>query len=243
MHWHGLPERQASIYMAIMVRDLPVEERPRERLLMMGAPALSNTELLAILLRTGTREKSALCIAEEVLAHYKDRGLEAIVHVPVAELAAIHGVGRAKAATVLAAVELGRRLSMKAAERIEVVHGPEDAAFFAMPRYRFEQREHFAVMLLDTKNHILGMPDISIGSLQASIVHPREVFRAAIDYAAAAMILFHNHPSGDPNPSREDIAVTQRLVKAGKIMDIPVLDHIILGNDCFLSFKDKGMLS
>jgi len=229
--------------MAIMVKDLPVDERPRERLLFSGAAALSNTELLAVLLRTGTREKSVIHIAEEVLAHYKDRGLEAIVHMPPAELAAVKGVGKAKAATVLAAVELGRRLSMKAAEHIVVVHDPEDAAHFALPRFRFEQREHFAVMLLDTKNHILGMPDVSVGSLQASVVHPREVFRAAIDYAAAAMILFHNHPSGDPTPSREDIAVTQRLVKAGKIMDIPVLDHIILGRECFLSLKEKGMLS
>ncbi|SFT71547.1 DNA repair protein RadC [Selenomonas sp. GACV-9] len=229
--------------MAIMVRDLPVEERPRERLLHAGAASLSNADLLAVLLRSGTREQSVLRIAEEVLARYKERGLEAIVHMPAAELTAINGVGSAKAATVLAAVELGRRLAMAPAARIVAVHGPDDAAHFAMPRFQFEQREHFAVMLLDTKNHILGMPDISVGSLQAAVVHPREVFRAAIDYAAAAMILFHNHPSGDPNPSREDIAVTQRLVKAGKIMDIPVLDHIILGRQQFLSFKDKGLLS
>ena len=228
--------------MAIMVRDLPVDERPRERLLFSGAGTLSNTELLAVLLRTGTREKSVIHIAEEVLAHYKDRGLEAIVHMPPAELAAVKGVGKAKAATVLAAVELGRRLSMKAAEHIVVVHDPEDAAHFALPRFRFEQREHFAVMLLDTKNHVLGMPDVSVGSLQASVVHPREVFRAAIDYAAAAMILFHNHPSGDPTPSNEDIVLTKQLFAAGKLLDIHLVDHIIIGDGTYVSLKEQGVI-
>jgi DNA repair protein RadC len=111
-----------------------------------------------------------------------------------------------------------------------------------MPHYRFEQKEHFAVLLLNTKNHVISMPEVSVGSLSASVVHPREVFRAAIDHAAAAMILLHNHPSGDPTPSREDIAVTERLVKAGKIMDIPVLDHVVLGRDRFISLKEKGLL-
>jgi DNA repair protein RadC len=148
--------------MTIMVRDLPVKERPREKLLAAGAAGLSNTELLAVLLRTGTREKSVLRIAEEVLAYYKERGLLAIAHIPAVELAAIHGVGQAKAATILAAVELGRRLSMLEAECVEVVNGPEDVAHFAMPRFRFEQREHFAVMLLNTKNHILGLHDVSV---------------------------------------------------------------------------------
>ena len=228
--------------MAIMVRDLAVDQRPREKLTLYGAACLSNTELLAILLRTGTREESVLRIAERILACYKDLGLTAMVNMPVAELSAIHGVGPSKAASVLAAVELGRRLSQKAAEKVEIIHGPEDVAHFAMPRFRHEQREHFAVMLLNTKNHILGMPDISIGSLTASVVHPREVFKVAVRYSAAAMILLHNPPSGDPSPSREDIAVTQRLVKAGKIMDIPVLDHIILGDNRFTSMKEKGLL-
>ena len=239
----GLPERQALIFMTIMVRDLPAEERPREKLLGYGASALSNAELLAILLRTGTSKQSVLGIADEVLAHYKERGIAGMVHMAPAELAAIRGIGMAKAATIVAAVELGRRLAVRTAEQIQVVHGPEDAAQFAMPRFRFEQKEHFAVMLLNTKNHILGLKEVSMGSLQASVVHPREVFRAAIDYAAASMILLHNHPSGDPSPSREDIAVTQRLVKAGRIMDIPVLDHIILGDCRFLSLKEKGMMS
>ena len=229
--------------MAIMVRDLPADERPREKLIQEGAARLSNAELLAILLRTGTKESSVLGVAEQVLARFKDLGLAAMMGMSVPELSGIKGVGAAKAATILAAVELGRRLSQKAAEKVEIVHGPEDAAHYAMPRYRFEKKEHFAVMLLNTKNHILGLSDISVGSLSASVVHPREVFRAALRYAAAAMILFHNHPSGDPSPSKEDIQVTHRLVKAGQVMDIPVLDHIILGDNRFLSLKEKGMLS
>ena len=228
--------------MAIMVRDLPPEERPREKLLLCGAAALSNAELLAILLHSGTKKKSVLCIAEEILAHIKEKGLSGMVHISVPELAKIDGIGRVKAATLQAAIELGRRLSIQQAARIEVINGPADVAHYAMPRYRFEQKEHFAVLLLDTKNHVLGMPDVSVGSLSASIVHPREVFRAAIDYAAAAMILLHNHPSGDPTPSKEDIAVTSRLVKAGKIMDIPVLDHVVLGHERFTSLKEKGLI-
>ncbi len=226
----------------IMVRDLPIEERPREKLVNYGAEALSNAELLAILLRTGTREESVLRLAERVLSCYKERGLSAIVHMSVEELSEIPGLGQAKAAAILAAVELGRRLAVAEA-RVEIIHGPEDVAHYAMPRFRHECKEHFAVMLLNTKNHILAMPEISQGSLTASVVHPREVFEAAVRHAAASMILLHNHPSGDPSPSREDIAVTRRMVQAGEIMDIPVLDHIIIGGSSFVSLKEKGLLS
>ncbi len=228
--------------MAIMVRDLPPEERPREKLLAYGPSGLSNAELLAILLRSGTRKKSVLRIAEEILAHIKEQGLVGMVHISVAELAKIDGVGKVKAATLQAAIELARRLAVQQSAKIQMITGPEDVARYAMPHYRFEQKEHFAVLLLNTKNHVISMPEVSVGSLSASVVHPREVFRAAIDHAAAAMILLHNHPSGDPTPSREDIAVTERLVKAGKIMDIPVLDHVVLGRDRFISLKEKGLL-
>ena len=228
--------------MAAMGRDLPKEERPREKLLAAGAAALSNTELLAVLLRTGVREGSVLRVAEEVLTLYREKGILAIAQMGARELSAIKGVGPAKAATILAAVELGRRLAMKEAARRTIVHGPADAAHYAMPRLRFESKEHFAVLLLNTKNHVLAMPVISVGTLSASIVHPREVFQAAISHAAASMILVHNHPSGDPTPSSEDIAVTRRMVEAGKVMDIPVLDHIILGDDKFISLKEKGMI-
>lgn len=122
------------------------------------------------------------------------------------------------------------------------IHGPEDAAHFMMPRLRYETKEHFIIMLLDTKSQIIATPTVSVGSLNASIVHPREVFKEAIKYPTSAIILIHNHPSGDPSPSREDTAVTERLVKCGKTLDIPVIDHIIIGDNRFISLKEKGMV-
>ena len=237
-----LQKKRGSISMTLLVRDLPADERPRERLLAEGAASLSNTELLAVLLRTGVKDDSVLRVAEKVLALYKERGLAAITQMSAKELSSIKGVGMAKAATILAAVELGRRLALKAAEERAVVHGPADAASYVMPRFRFERREHFAVLLLNAKNHILALKTISVGTLTSSVVHPREVFHAAIEQSAAAVILVHNHPSGDPAPSGEDLAVTRRMVEAGEIMDIPVLDHVIVGYDKFISLKEEGMI-
>ncbi len=228
--------------MAVMVRDLPEEERPREKLIRRGAAALSDTELLAILLRTGTSSVSVLHLAEEVLAKYQDKGLLAIMNVSPQEVASIHGVGLAKAAAIVAAVELGRRLSAKAAQKQEKIGGPEDVARYAAPLLRFEQKEHFLVMLLDVRNRVLAMPTVSIGSLTASVAHPREIFREAIRYSAANMILIHNHPSGDPTPSREDLQLTRQMMKAGEIMGIPVLDHVIIAGDGFLSIKEANCL-
>lgn len=156
---------------------------------------------------------------------------------------AIEGIGARKTLTLLAVKELSRRLACRVNTKVEIIHGPEDVARFAMPRYRDKKKEHFAILMLNTKNHIIGLRDISIGSISASIVHPREVFREATLNSCASIILLHNHPSGDPSPSREDIAVTQRMVKAGKIMDIPVLDHIILGDNRWTSLKEKGLLA
>jgi len=146
----------------------------------------------------------------------------------------------ARKTRLIAAMELFNRLDRK--KEVKVIHGPEDVFKYAYPYFRGLMQEHFSVMLLNTKNHILGIENISVGSLTASIVHPREVFAKALNKCAAAIILLHNHPSGDPTPSREDIQVTTRMVKAGKVMDIPVLDHVILGDNQFTSLKEKGML-
>jgi len=186
---------------------------------------MSNAELLS----------AVLGVAEGALQY---ENLTDIMHAPTS----VKGIGEKKKAKLFAVRELARRM-MKVSPKIDVVHGPEDVAHFAMPRYRFEDKEHFAIVVLNTKNHIIAMPDISIGSLTASVVHPREVFREALKYPAASIILLHNHPSGDPSPSREDIAVTQRLVKAGKILDIPVLDHVIIGDNRFVSLKEKGLMN
>ncbi len=228
--------------MNVMVRDLPKEVRPREKLLQYGASALSDIELLAILLRTGTTSKSVLHLAEDVLAQYKDKGLAAIMHISPQEIASIHGIGLAKAATVVAAVELGRRLSERAARTLEKVEGPEDVARYVIPSLRFEQKEHFLAMFLDIRNRILTLSTISVGSLTSSIAHPREVFREAIRYSAASVILVHNHPSGDPAPSREDIQLTKQMMKAGEIMGIPVLDHVVVAGDNFVSLKEANCL-
>lgn len=225
-----------------MVRDLPEEERPREKLIRQGAASLSDTELLAILLRTGTSSVSVLHLAEEVLAKYQDKGLVSIMNISPQEIASVHGVGLAKAATIVAAVELGRRLSTRAAQKLEKIEGPEDVARYALPLLRYEQKEHFLVMLLDVRNRVLAMPTVSIGSLTASVAHPREIFREAIRYSAANMILIHNHPSGDSTPSREDIRITKQMMKAGEIMGIPVLDHVIIAGDGFLSLKEANCL-
>lgn len=228
--------------MTVMVRDLPEEERPREKLIQQGAAALSDTELLAILLRTGTSSVSVLHLAEEVLAKYQDKGLLSIMNMPPQEIASIHGVGLAKAAAIVAAVELGRRLSARAARKTEKIEGPEDAARYVTPMLRYKQKEHFLVILLDVRNRILATPTISVGGLTSSIAHPREVFQEAIRHSAAALILVHNHPSGDPSPSREDIQLTKQMMKAGEIMGIPVLDHIVIANDGFISIKEANCL-
>ncbi len=165
-------------------------------------------------------------------------GIQDILDFP----AKIQGIGKRKELAVFAVKELARRLMRRESRSIEVIHGPEDAAHFAMPYFRQEQKEHFAILMLNTKNHILGLQDVSIGSLTASIVHPREVFETAILHHSAAIILLHNHPSGDPTPSKEDISVTQRIEKASKVMDIPVLDHIILGGGRYVSMKKDGVL-
>ena len=225
-----------------MVRELPVDERPRERLLALGPGFLSNAELLAIVLRNGSKERSALQLAQDILSLYKDDGVSALGRMTAGELMCLQGIGSAKAAEVIAAVELGKRLNAHISRQRAMVTCPEDAADYAMPRFRYEDREHFAVILLNVKNHILSMPVISVGSLTASVVHPREVFKAAIQQTAASIILVHNHPSGDPTPSKEDIEVTARMVQVGKVMDIPVFDHIIVGGDKFVSLKEKGVI-
>ena len=154
----------------------------------------------------------------------------------------IKGIGEKKSKKLYAIAEITRRL-MQTVDRSDVIHGPEDVAHFLMPKLRFETVEHFGVMVLNTKNHIIADTIITTGSLTASVVHPRELFREVLKYPAASVIVYHNHPSGDPDPSREDIAVTRRLVKAGEVLDIPVLDHIIIGDNRFVSLKEKGLMN
>lgn len=222
------------------IKDMPADQRPRERLAREGARSLSDAELLAILLRTGYAQKSAVELATNVISIYS--GLKNLVQAGVEELSEIKGMGPVKAAQLKAALEIGRRVATVSESSRPSIKGPEDAAFMVMEEMRHLDREHFCALLLNTKHQVVARETISVGTLNSSVVHPRELFKAAIKRSAAAIILVHNHPSGDPTPSREDREITRRLFEAGTIIGIEVLDHIIIGDNKFVSLKSKGML-
>lgn len=222
------------------IKDLPLEERPREKMKEQGAGRLSNAELLAIILRTGYREETAIHLAEKVISCAG--GLRFLPDYTLEELQKIKGIGLAKAVQIKAALELGRRIAASFRPKTLSLSSPQEVAGFLMEEMRYYRKEYFKIILLNTKNQIISLEDISVGSLNSSIVHPREIFNVPIKKSAAAIILVHNHPSGDPHPSREDLEVTTRLVDAGKILGISVLDHIIVGEKSYFSFKEKGLL-
>jgi DNA repair protein RadC len=223
-----------------MIRDYPEDERPRERLIQDGPQSLSNHELLAIMLRTGSKEESVLQLSNRLLTSFE--GLRLLKDASVDEMMSIKGIGSAKAVQIMAAVELGRRIHRLQYEDRYVIRSPEDAANYVMEDMRFLTQEHFVCLYLNTKNQVLHQQTIFIGSLNASIVHPREVFKEAFRRSAASFICLHNHPSGDPSPSREDIDVTKRLNECGKLIGIELLDHLIIGDQKFISLKEKGYM-
>jgi DNA repair protein RadC len=216
-------------------------ERPRERLLSLGPTALTVAELVAILLGTGTPQEDALAIAHRVLG-MGGGSLRDLAMRPVGLLAGVSGIGLAKAARVSAALELGRRLSVESREAGRQVSSPADVRRWCGPMLRDLAVEEFHVLTLDAQNRITRDLLITRGILNSSLVHPREVFRAAIAEAAASVIVVHNHPSGQPAPSADDRAVTSQLVEAGRILDIPVYDHVIVGGDEYFSFAEAGLL-
>lgn len=223
------------------IKEIPVNDRPREKMAERGVTALTDAELLAILLRTGTAEKSALDIGSELADNgglYKR--LAGITR--LTELTNIKGLGQAKAATVLAALEIGRRIA--SAKPLEKIHlsCPQEAAEFLMPRLRYAIKEQFVVVLLNSKNKVIGTEVVSEGSLSNSIVHPREVFVPALLQHAAAIMVAHNHPSGEPSPSLEDRELTSMLVRSGKVLGIPLVDHIIIGDGNYYSFLENEAL-
>jgi DNA repair protein RadC len=224
----------------MMLRDVPNEERPRERMQQFGANALSNAELLAVLLRTGTVAESAVKLAQRLLK--QSGGIRSLADMSTNELTSIKGIGSAKAMQIQAGIELGRRLARSSLNETMAVRSPADVAKYMMEDLRYLQKEHFVCLFLNTKNHVIAQETLSMGSLNASIVHPREVFRAAIKRGSASIICLHNHPSGDPTPSPEDISMTARLVEAGEIIGIDVLDHVIIGDQRFVSLKEQGLM-
>jgi DNA repair protein RadC len=229
----------SSLEYAPLIRDMPQDERPRERLLSVGPQALSTTELLAITLRTGTGGENVLRLAERLLAQCN--GLAGVARASVKELCEVRGIGPAKAIEIKAALEIGRRLLATAPEERPRVTSPADAANLLMAEMMLLEQEHMRLILLDTRNHVLNSPTVYVGSLNTSVVRIGELFRAAIRENAAAMIVAHNHPSGDPSPSPEDIHVTRQIASAGKLLDIELLDHVIIGRQRYVSLKERGL--
>jgi len=218
--------------------DLPLDERPRERLARLGATSLSSGELLAAVVGTGVRGVSALDVAGQLLGS----GLHGLAALSVGELERVRGLGRAKAARVVAALELGARLASDGGTPAPAFESPSEAARYLLPRYSARPVETFGLLALDARHRLRREAVVSVGCLTASLVHPREVFQEAVISRAAALVLFHNHPSGDPEPSAEDLSLTRRLAAAGTLMGIEVLDHLVLGAGRYVSLKDRGQL-
>jgi DNA repair protein RadC len=227
--------------MSVRIAETPAHDRPRERLLALGPSALTTAELLAILLGTGHAGASAPDVAAALLARAGPE-LGQVARRAPAELAAVPGVGRAKAARVVAALELGRRHVEEARPERMRIRSPADVYRWFAPRLADLAAEEFHVLALDSQSGVLRDMLVTRGILNSSLVHPREVFRGAIAEAAAGIIVAHNHPSGDPTPSADDRAVTRQLVEAGKVLDLPVYDHVIVGASRYLSFAEAGLL-
>ena len=221
----------------LRILDMQKEERPRERLIKNGAAALSDSELLAIILRTGSRQENVINLSQRLLSEYNLKQLSTI---NIAQLMNIHGIKESKAAQIAACFEIARRLESFNEEVKPKVNSPEDVYRRIYPRMREQKKENFIELCLDTKNQIIREETISIGSLNANVVHPREVFKTALAVSAAHIIVAHNHPSGDPTPSREDIEVTKKLIEAGQIIGVDVLDHVIIGDGRHFSMKEAG---
>ena len=223
----------------ITVKEMPEDERPRERLARVGPQALSSAELLAIILRTGVKGENVVTMASRLLAQYG--GLAGLSRADLAQLGQEHGLGPAKASQLLAALELGRRLMAESPEERFQIRAPQDAANLLIPLIGHQEQEHFVVLYLDTRNRVMDREVLYKGSLNTSLVRIAEVFRGAIRRNCAAIIVAHNHPSGEPNPSPEDVALTRQLVEAGKLMEVEVLDHVIIGQSRFVSLRERGM--
>ena len=221
----------------LRIEDIPAEERPSNRLISNGPSSLSNAELLSIILKSGSVAENAINLSQRVLSQFDLKQLSAV---DATQLMKIHGIKSGKAAQIVACFELARRLETFDGQSKFKINSPEDVYRRLYPAMRESKKEHFVELCLDTKNQVIREDTISIGSLNANIVHPREVFRTALIESAAHIIVAHNHPSGDPTPSREDIDITKKLVETGKIMGIDVLDHVIIGDCRHFSMKEAG---
>jgi len=220
------------------IKELPASERPRERLRNSGARSLSNSELLAIVLRTGTPAENVLSLATKLLARFG--GLSGLARASFAEFCSEPGMGEAKAAQVKASLELGRRLLSSGTEEKAVVRSPQDVANLLMGDMCHLDQEQLKVVLLNSKNQVVRVSEVYRGNVSTSVVRASELFRDAVRENSPAIIVVHNHPSGDPTPSPEDIKVTEQVVEAGRLLDIEVLDHVIVAEQGYVSLKEKG---
>ena len=219
--------------------DLPVNDRPRERLAEIGPQALTNAELLAILLRVGVKGENAVHLAQRLLNHFG--GLVGLHKANFIEVCQQHGLGVAKAAQVKAAIELGRRMAIESAEERPAIHKPADAAALVNYEMSALTQEQLWVLVTDTRNRLISIEKVYKGSLNSSAVRVGELFKAAIQRNGASILIVHNHPSGDPTPSPEDIALTRGVIQAGKLLDIPLLDHLVIGGGNFVSLKERNL--
>ncbi|HUV95224.1 MAG TPA: DNA repair protein RadC [Anaerolineae bacterium] len=222
-----------------LIKEMPEGERPRERLELYGEAALSNAELIAIALRTGSRTENAVGLAQRLLTAFQ--GLAGLAQASVRELCEVSGIGPAKAAQLKAALELGRRLILSSGDSRPQITCPADAANLFLAAMSIEAQEQLRVMLLDSRHRVQRMSVVYVGNVNTSMIRVAEVFRQAIKDNSSAIVVAHNHPSGDPTPSPEDVRVTEQMVRAGKMLDIEVLDHLIIGKQRYVSLKERGL--
>ena len=226
---------------SIKVIDIPQEERPVEKLLISGPETLTNAELLAVILRTGTRGENIISLSTRIISEFN--GLDGLLDAGINEITSIKGLKNIKASQILAVGELVKRINVLSLIKIEkVISSPNDIASLIMKEMSFLKQEVLKLIMLDTKNNIIGIKDVFKGSLNTSIVHPREIFKEAIKKSSSSIIICHNHPSGDPTPSKEDINITIRLKECSKIIGIDLLDHLIVGKNQYVSLKEKGII-
>lgn len=245
MNLRNCAEESHRLYMKEKktMKDIPEDSRPYEKCLRQGVEALTDGELLAVLLRTGTRGRNSVELAQDILELSRDKeGILGLHQLSLAQLRSIKGVGTVKAVQIKCIGELSKRIARTAAKRELAYNRPGTIADYYMEQLRHEEQEMLICMMLDTKNHLLGEEMVFKGTVNGSLANPREIFLSAFSYHAVGIILVHNHPSGDPKPSRADLDFTERVLRAGEIVGIPLLDHIIIGDHIYMSFKEQGIL-